>query len=449
MSNFAAFNPIGFFGRTSPVTKAMLCFLVSVFLFVQVFPTPAFAQTEVEETAADEPTYPAGLDNPDMALAEFNLRLIPLTLPELEALAQAWQAIVRSRTEDVVQANLDALNATGTGANTTADQVIALSEIRSAAFDRYSAVIDNWELKGGDPAVIETYRAYRSSILVGEAQQANFQTFVKYGLTWLADPDGGIALAINIGIIAVAIFCLIVVARIVRGYARRLTKRIPDLSLLLQAFLATVVYWLTITVGLMVVLSALGVDITPLFALVGGASFIIAFAMQDTLGNLAAGLMIMFNRPFDEGDYITAAGTSGTVASVSIVSTTVKTPDNQVIVIPNSKVWGDVISNATASAHRRVDLVFGIDYGDDPDVATEIILEAAKADARVLSDPAPWVRVTNLGDSSVDLTARFWCRAEDYWELKFALTKEVKLAFDRGGISIPYPHQVEITRKEA
>jgi small conductance mechanosensitive channel len=114
----------------------------------------------------------------------------------------------------------------------------------------------------------------------------------------------------------------------------------------------------------MIVLAALGVNITPLFALVGGASFIAAFALQDTLGNLAAGLMIMINRPFDEGDYVSVAGVGGTVSHVSVVSTTVTTPDDQVIVIPNSKVWGDVITNVTASDMRRVDLTFGIGYDE-------------------------------------------------------------------------------------
>ena len=191
---------------------------------------------------------------------------------------------------------------------------------------------------------------------------------------------------------------------------------------LMPAFLARVIYWLTMGIGFLVVLSSLGVDITALFAIVGGGSFVLAFAMQETLGNLAAGVMLMINNPFDEGDYITAGNTSGTVKSVSIVSTTVLTPDNQVIVIPNSMIWGDVILNSTASDKRRVDLVFGIDYGDDPDKAAEIILEVANADGRVLDDPEqPWVRVTNLGESSVDLTARLWCKSEDYWELKFAI----------------------------
>lgn len=218
------------------------------------------------------------------------------------------------------------------------------------------------------------------------------------------------------------------------------------ISKLLQCFLASVVFWVTIVIGLTVVLSGLGFDVTPIFALFGGASFILAFAMQDSLSNLASGLMIMFNHPFDEGDYIAAGGTAGTVKSVSIVSTTIATPDNQVIVIPNSMVWGDVITNSTASKLRRVDLQFGIDYNDDADQAIQAILDVAKVDDRVLGDPQPWVRVTNLGESSVDLTARLWCKADDYWDLKFALTKEVKSAFDDIGISIPYPHRVEITK---
>jgi len=432
--------------RIAVILRALACVLLISFAWASA--TVAQEDADQSADAAEEPSYPAGLDNPDMALDEFKLRLIPLTVSELEALAVDWQSIVRARTEAVIEANIEVMNATGAAADTAQNRVLELSEIRAATFDSYSAVVDSLELKGGDPALIAVYRAYRSSIVVEEAQQASVGTLVKYALSWITDPDGGIALAVNVIVIVIAFFGLLIAARLVRGYARRVIGRVPDLSLLLKAFFATVLYWLTLTIGLMVVLSALGVDITPIFALVGGASFIIAFAMQDTLGNLAAGLMIMFNRPFDEGDYISAAGTAGTVSSVSIVSTTVKTPDNQVIVIPNSKVWGDVISNATASAQRRVDLVFGIDYGDDPDVAAGIILETAKADPRVLSDPEPWVRVTNLGDSSVDLTARIWCRAEDFWELKFALTKEVKLAFDRGGISIPYPHQVEIHRQD-
>ncbi|MEM6889110.1 MAG: mechanosensitive ion channel family protein [Pseudomonadota bacterium] len=419
---------------------------------------PADPAREETDAAADAPSadsqeeeagpeFPAGLDSPEMGIEEFELRLIPLTVGELSALAARWQEIVRAQTDAVVEATIAADQKQGGPSQEELDAIVALTEIRGAGFESFGAVVNNLEKKGGDEAEVATFRAYRNAIVVDEKQRANWQTLLKGGLSWVQSEDGGLGLLQDVAIVVGSLLGLFIVARFVRGYARRLFQRVPDLSKLLQAFLAMVVYWITIAIGLMVVLSALGVDISPLFALVGGASFIIAFAMQDTLGNLASGLMIMFNRPFDEGDYITAGGTSGTVKSVSVVSTTVTTPDNQVIVVPNSKVWGDVITNTTASDLRRVDLLFGIDYNDDPDKAIELILDVARADERVLTDPEPWVRVTNLGDSSVDLTARLWCKATDYWELKFAVTKDVKLTFDQNGISIPYPHSVEIQKQ--
>lgn len=399
-----------------------------------------------DDTDAEAPTFPAGLDTMQMDFAEFELRLIPLTTGELSALAARWQGIVRTQTEAVVEATIAGEQKPNGPTQQDVDQILALAETRGDGFERLVAVLNNLEKKGGDEAEIASYRAYRNAIIVDETQRADWRTLLAHTWNWAQSPDGGLTVVWNIAVIIGSLFGLFIVARMVRAYARRLFDRVPDLSKLLQAFLAMTVYWITIAVGLMVVLSAVGVDISPIFALVGGASFIIAFAMQETLGNLAAGLMIMLNRPFDEGDYITAAGTSGTVNAVSVVSTTITTPDNQVIVIPNSKVWGDVITNATASELRRVDLVFGIDYSDDEEKAINVILDVAGQDDRVLSEPAPWVRVTNLGESSVDITTRLWCRAEDYWELKFALTKAVKLAFDSNGISIPYPHSVEIQR---
>jgi small conductance mechanosensitive channel len=175
--------------------------------------------------------------------------------------------------------------------------------------------------------------------------------------------------------------------------------------------------------------------------MIGGASFILAFAFQDTLGNLASGLMIMINRPFDEGDYVEVGGTGGTVRSVSIVATTVTTPDNQVIVIPNKSVWGNVITNVTASDTRRVDLVFGISYEDSIPGALRVIEETVKAHSLVLADPEPVIRVHELGDSSVNFICRPWTKASDYWTVYWDLTQGMKEAFDAASISIPYPQQ--------
>jgi small conductance mechanosensitive channel len=164
------------------------------------------------------------------------------------------------------------------------------------------------------------------------------------------------------------------------------------------------------------------------------------------LSDLAAGFMLILFRPYKIGQYVDIGGTAGTVKDLNLFVTELATPDNVQIIVPNGKAWGSIITNYSHHDTRRVDLVFGIDYSDSADEAMAIILQQVEQDARVKSDPAPWVRVTNLGDSSVDLTARIWCDAADYWDLKFALTKAIKEAFDTKGISIPYPHTVEIRK---
>ncbi len=389
---------------------------------------------------ADEgPGFPAGLADPAIPLDELRLRLVPLTVEELTALADAWRANARDATLAVVERSLE-LREAGTRA-TEADRAAHadLLEARSLIFEKYGAVVASLEGKGGDPALIDSLRTYRTAISVEETATLEPREIVANVLSWLVSPEGGLQFALRVAVVVGSLLGLLIVAKIVRAWVRRLLGRVPDLSKLLQGFLAMVIYWLVIAVGLMIVLAALGVNITPLFALVGGASFIAAFAMQDTLGNLAAGLMIMINRPFDQGDYVTVAGVGGTVRKVSVVSTTVTTPDNQVIVIPNSKVWGDVIINTTASETRRVDMVFGIGYEDSIELGQDTLEEVISSHPKVLKDPAPVIRVNELGESSVNFVARPWVRAEDYWDVYWDLTQQVKEAFDARGLTIPFP----------
>lgn len=428
--------------------------LALLFFCASLLAQPVFAQDEVSPAAdaaagisavaagaAEDsgPAFPPGLDAQDIPRAELALRLIPLTVDELGALSEAWHAIARQQAQLVSDLQVEVLETEGAIPDELQNRLSEAVAQRSAAFDRFSTVVSSFGNKGGDQAVVDIYRAYRNSVIIEEQQAADWRTLANQALQWALDPEGGIALAVQAAIVLASFIGLIIAARLVRRISRRAFGRVPNLSKLLQAFLAMTVYWLTLALGLMIVLSALGVNITPLFALVGGASFIIAFAMQDTLGNLAAGLMIMINRPFDEGDYVTVAGTGGTVQSVSIVSTTVTTPDNQVIVIPNSKVWGDIITNVTASATRRVDLVFGISYDDSIEDAQRILEGVVRAHPMVLSDPEPVVRVNALGASSVDFICRPWTRSADYWTVHWDLTRQVKEAFDAAGISIPYP----------
>ena len=238
-----------------------------------------------------------------------------------------------------------------------------------------------------------------------------------------------------------------IAAGAIAGLVRRRVNATPRIDPTLGNFLASVVKWVILAVVLVAVLGIFGIQATSLVAILGAASLAIGLALQGTLSDLAAGVMLVIFRPYKLGQYVDIGGTSGTVRDLTLFTTELVTPDNVQIIMPNGKAWGAIITNYSAHDTRRVDLTFGIDYGDDADTAMRIILETAQADARVLAEPEPWVRVTNLGDSSVDLTARLWCEAADYWDLKFTLTKAIKEAFDKGGISIPYPHQVEIQKQ--
>ena len=412
-------------------------------LLVLAIPVAGQAQTaETDETAreaTDPPTYPSRLDDPDIGVDEFRLRLLPLTSDELEPLAEAWRDRAKDATQAVVEQMVEIRDV---GSDATEEQKQARStlvEQRKAIFDRYAAVVSSLETKGGAPDLVSQLRTYQKAITVEEQANLTPAEIIDQTLDWMLSPEGGIQFALRVAVVVGSFLGLLVVARIVRRWARRVFERVPTLSKLLQGFLAMAVYWITLAIGLMVVLAALGVNITPLFALVGGASFIIAFAMQDTLGNLAAGLMIMINRPFDEGDYVTIGGKGGTVRKVSVVATTIATPDNQVIIIPNSKVWGDVITNVTASDTRRVDMVFGIGYEDSIEKAQQVLERVVFEHPKILSDPEPLIRVNELGESSVNFIVRPWVKAEDYWDVYWDLTAKVKEVFDANGLTIPFP----------
>jgi small conductance mechanosensitive channel len=223
---------------------------------------------------------------------------------------------------------------------------------------------------------------------------------------------------------------------------------IPGMDETLVNFAGSMARWAILLMVLVAVLGLFGVEATSLVAVLGAGTLAIGLALQGTLSDLAAGFMLILFRPYKLGQFVDIGGTAGTVKDLNLFVTELVTPDNVQIIIPNGQAWGVVITNYSAHDTRRVDLLFGIDYGDSADDAMKVILDLAGADTRVHADPAPWARVTNLGDSSVDIGVRIWCDAADYWELKFGMTKNVKEAFDAKGISIPYPHSVEI-HKEA
>lgn len=249
---------------------------------------------------------------------------------------------------------------------------------------------------------------------------------------------------------AVKAVVVLIIGWIVAGMVSRLVRRRivshPQIDDTIGGFAASIVRWLILLVTLIAILQLFGIEATSLVAVLGAGTLAIGLALQGTLSDVAAGVMLVIFRPYKIGQFVDIGGTSGTVKDLNIFVTELVTPDNVQIIMPNGQAWGAVVTNYSAHDTRRLDLTFGIDYGDDADKAIQIILDVANADERVHKDPEPWVRVTNLGDSSVDLGVRLWCEAGDYWELKFHMLKAVKEAFDAGGVSIPYPHSVEIQK---
>lgn len=204
-------------------------------------------------------------------------------------------------------------------------------------------------------------------------------------------------------------------------------------------FLRHILRWILMLLVIVAALDQLGVDTTSFIAVLGAAGLAVGLALKDSLQNFASGVMLILFRPFKLGDFIEAGGAEGVVEEIKIFSTQLRTPDNREVIIPNGDVYGGVITNVTAKAVRRIDLVIGIGYNDDLREARRILEEIVTSDERVLPDPAPFIAVGELGASSVDLLVRPWTKTADYFATKCDLTERIKLAFDEAGISIPYP----------
>ncbi len=198
---------------------------------------------------------------------------------------------------------------------------------------------------------------------------------------------------------------------------------------------------LVIFLGILIALSQLGISLGPLLTGLGIAGFIVGFALQDTLSNFASGMMILLYRPFDVGDFVTAGGVTGKVGHMSLVNTTFKTIDNQVLIVPNNLIWQSVITNVTAQRLRRVDLTFGVAYNDDVEKVERILAEIVAEHELVLDEPEPMIRLHELADSSVNFVCRPWVKTDDYWDVYWDVLRTVKLRFDAEGITIPFPQR--------
>jgi small conductance mechanosensitive channel len=438
------------------------------------------------ESSDAVPPKPVTTADSAIPVEELDLILKPLTKSQLLIELEAWQALVQKKAQQIsmVEIMVKRLNKeiekgdqrTKLDQNTGAmedkgkssesirtplrmpkeeieekkvkmlEDVAKLHKDRTVLLDQLKAVIAALETKTDKNdtetlAIIRDYTLYASAVSGIQVDIKDATSTWLVIRTWLLSEEGGQRWGFNI----LSFIGLLIAAWVISSIFSRLIhhamQRVPGTSKLLEDFFVKMTRWLVMAIGIIMALSALEVSIGPLLAVVGATGFAIAFALQDSLSNFANGLMILFFRPFDVGHFIEAGGVIGKVESLNLVSTTIKTFDNRVMVVPNNKVWRDVITNSSAVETRRVDMEFGIGYDDDIDKAQTILEEIVTAHPKVLEKPAPKIRVNTLGASSVDFIVRPWTKRADRMSVYWDITREVKKRFDAEGISIPYPQQ--------
>jgi small conductance mechanosensitive channel len=316
--------------------------------------------------------------------------------------------------------------------------VTALMAERTAIIDRFNIVLAELTAKGGESKDYDTYIKAVSGIKVDVTDASATWTTVT---GWLLSAEGGFRWALNVVqfIVIIIVFYLLSIGA--GKAAKKAFSKSKHFSTLLRDFLVMTARRIVLIIGLFVGLSALEINIGPVLAIIGAAGFVIAFALQNSLSNFASGILMLVYRPFDIGDTIKVAGTLGKVESMNLLSTQLRTPDNQLVIVPNNSVWGDVITNVTGITQRRVDLVFGIGYGDDADKAQKILEDIVSGHQLVLKEPEAIVKLHELAESSVNFICRPWVKPEDYWNVYWDITREVKRRFDAEGVSIPFPQR--------
>jgi small conductance mechanosensitive channel len=318
------------------------------------------------------------------------------------------------------------------------EYINSLRAERTELVDRANVAIAAWEAKGGQ---VEEFRQYVSVVSATQVDLSDAQATWATIYGWFLSDEGGIHWLKNISVFLFTIFAFMFLSRISGKAVKKVFAKTNKTSQLLEDFMVVTVKRLVLAVGVLVALTTLQINVGPLLAVVGAAGFVIAFALQNSLGNFASGILVLLFRPFDVGDLVEIGGILGEVRSVNLLSVQITTPDNKLVIVPNNNVWSGSITNVTGTNTRRIDLIFGISYDDDIDKAQNIMQEIVDAHELVLKDPEPVIQVHELADSSVNFVCRPWVKTTDYWTVYWDLTKAVKQRFDKEGISIHYPQQ--------
>ncbi len=412
--------------------------------------------------------------NPDISPESLNLMVRHMTGDELFVEADGWLVLLKDAAKKVYDTKLsvqekntqiDALKAQDNNQTAVEERegiqqkITVAKKEKSAILEeqtelraqrktmvaRLDTVLENINEKIGTDAdgkeleKVLPYRRYIDTVSGISLEVTDAKSAWTTVTGWVMSEEGGIYWLINILKFLAILFAAMFVSKLLSKGARKALEHTPSNSQLLNDFIANIIHKVVMLVGLLVALAALDVNVAPIMAMVGAAGFVVAFALQGTLSNFASGLMIMLYRPYDIGDVVDVAGIVGTVDSMTLVSTSIVTPDNRMMVVPNNSIWGNIITNVTHSDTRRVDMTFGIGYDDNIEQAEQVMKKILSEHPLVLKDPEPAVKVNELADSSVNFNCRPWVKTADYWTVFADVTRAVKEEFDKEGISIPYP----------
>jgi small conductance mechanosensitive channel len=408
--------------------------------------SPVIAQEQ------SKPESPPAKTTSDAMIPVDHLQVVlrPLTKDELGIELGGWLDLLRAKIREVgdTELKLKAL-AEGESGDKLKGQLLALRTEETELAERARAVLDALKAKGGDVQTQEDFINAVSDFSETTDATSRWAALVAEAKNWAGRDDGGKLLLKRLLLAVIILLVFWMISKFAGRATAKALSRHARASNLLENFARRTTGGVVFVVGILMALATLGVQIGPMMAALGAGGFIVGFALQETLGSFASGLMIMVYRPFDVDDYVSVAGVEGTVKEMSLVSTTLLTIDNKVLIIPNKKAWGNTITNYTGKDRRRVDLVFGIGYGDDIQQAIDVLKGIASEHKLVLDEPAVNVQVDELADSSVNLFCRSWVKTKDYWAVHWDLTRQVKERFDAEGISIPFPQRDVHTHSES
>jgi small conductance mechanosensitive channel len=419
--------------------------IVFMLLVVSFFTSGTFGQESEQKYAATT------ISDPQVPVDDLELLLKPLIKSELIAEAEAWLQLLKSKVKEISAAEIQMRQKSREIDEKEAEielqtkakehllvNINKLREEQTALIDRFNVVLTALKDKGGEIEEYEKYVAAVSGLSVDLKDVSAFRIII-WG--WLKSGEGGLRWLKNIVFFLLTLLAFYGLASFLGKITWKTVSTSKRFSDLLKNFFVNAVRKTVMLIGIIVALSMLEISIAPFIAGLGVAGFVLGFALQGTLSNFASGLMILIYRPYDVGQIIDAAGVKGVVDSMNLVSTTIKTFDNQIVVIPNGEIWGGVITNVTGSDTRRVDMVFGISYTDDISKAAKILENIVSKHELVLKEPEPIIRLHELADSSVNFVCRPWVKTADYWTVYWDVTRTVKERFDAEGVSIPFPQQ--------